>query len=558
MISPCRSAIASAVCAALIAACGDAVAPKVAEVAVTPATWTLIALGDTVRLTAVAKTAGGEVLSGKTFIWTSSDTTTATVDATSGVVTAIRNGAASISATTDGLTGTAMVQVSQRVDTVTVTPSDSTLDFAMSVQLTVLAKDRRGNPVANVTPTWSTGDSSIAIVGAAGRAKGTGVGTTAVTATISGKSDAATLTFAPITFAVVRSGGTHACGITTNGRTYCWGPAGYIGDSTLTRRLQPEPVVGGHLFQSISPSRGLGSTGGFTCALTATGAAYCWGLNDDNQLGDGTTQTRTYPVAVLNAPAFVQLAAGSDHACGLTAAGAAYCWGRNTPYGQLGDGTTMSRSSAVAVAGGVTFTAVSAGSEHTCGLTAQGEAHCWGSGFSGQLGNDSIGSSSYRLAPAPVLGGHTFQSLVAGGSTTCGLTSGGFAYCWGSNLAGQVGDGTTSNRARPTLVSGGLAFASIDVGGGHTCGLTADGTPYCWGNNYAGVLGIDPPPAISTTPIRATDAVSFSALSTGGFSFNCGIALNPIAYCWGDNSSGQLGNNTTTRSTVPAKIRGQP
>src|SRR5712691_4107905 len=192
------------------------------------------------------------------------------------------------------------------------------------------------------------------------------------------------------------------------------------------------------------------------------------------------------PITVIGVTA-QPLAAGYSFTCALTGAGAAYCWGYNSD-GQLGNGSTTSSSTpvAVAVAGGVTFTAVVAGGSspvgygsHACTLTRGGAAYCWGRNSNGQLGDGSTTSSS---TPVAVSGGLSFSALATGAYHTCGLTSTGAAYCWGSNSVGQLGDGSTTSSARPVAVAGGLSFSALATGGsgaGHTCGLTRGGAAYC-------------------------------------------------------------------------------
>src|SRR5437867_1818795 len=150
---------------------------------------------------------------------------------------------------------------------------------------------------------------------------------------------------------------------------------------------------------------------------------------------------------------FTAVSAGFIHTCGLTTAGAAYCWGTNA-YGQLGDGTTTTRLTPPVVAGGGGIAArVGARLAHTCGLTAAGAAYCWGPGGTGQLGD---GTTTTRLSPVLVAGGVSFAAVDAGQIHTCGLTAAGAAHCWGDNTAGQLGDGTTTTRLSPVLVAGGV------------------------------------------------------------------------------------------------------
>jgi alpha-tubulin suppressor-like RCC1 family protein len=210
--------------------------------------------------------------------------------------------------------------------------------------------------------------------------------------------------------------------------------------------------------------------GGYTCGVTTDGAAYCWGYNGDGELGNGTTTgpeqcgpsggtvaCSSTPVAVAGGYAFVTVSAGDGQTCGVTTGGAAYCWGYNGS-GELGTGSTTSSATPAAVVGGHTFSMVSAtGLEHTCGVTADGAAYCWGDNFWGELGTGTTTSSS---TPVPVLGGHTFATVSTGGyyidivetgsAHTCGVTTGGIVYCWGS---GALGNGTWSSTV-PVKVAG--------------------------------------------------------------------------------------------------------
>jgi alpha-tubulin suppressor-like RCC1 family protein len=173
-------------------------------------------------------------------------------------------------------------------------------------------------------------------------------------------------------------------------------------------------------------------------------------------------------MAVDGGLTFTAVAMGASHTCGLTSAGAAYCWGLNY-QGQLGtttnNGTSNANPTPEAVSGGLSFTAVAMGASHTCGLTSAGVAYCWGYNYQGQLGT-TTNNTSFNPNPTPqaVGGGLTLVSLVPGGYHTCGLTSAGVASCWGLNQYGQLGtttnSGTESPNPSPLAVSGGLTFAT--------------------------------------------------------------------------------------------------
>ena len=274
----------------------------------------------------------------------------------------------------------------------------------------------------------------------------------------------------------VRAGGNHTCAntITAATLTYCWGlnDDGQLGDGTRTTRLVPTAVA------SNTIGSGVMTGGSHTCASWETAEwdvplkSTCWGSNSHGQLGEG----------------LIALSAGGSHTCGRQETGfpELYCWGSNK-NGQLGAGPlTEYTPHAVRVARFVENGTVSAGGSHTCAsiVVVTSGLWCWGLNDSGQLGD---GTTIQRTSPVLVSGG-PFSSVTAGGSHTCALTSAGAAYCWGANDHGQVGDGTTTMRTSPVLVAGGLNFVSISAGGSHTCGVTVVGT-YCWGANGNGQLG---------------------------------------------------------------------
>jgi alpha-tubulin suppressor-like RCC1 family protein len=364
---------------------------------------------------------------------------------------------------------------------------------------------------------------------------------------VTGPVQPAAATLAPVQIA---TGAYYTCALAPSGQTYCWGlnSSGQLGDNTTTDRSTPVAVQqGGVTFTSI--------TVGYyhTCGLTSAGAAYCWGSNGNSQLGDGTASQRNVPTAVSSGLAFTSITSGGQHTCGLTGAGAAYCWGYNG-YGELGDNTTTNRTTPVAVQqGGVTFTSITGGWLHNCGLTNAGAAYCWGGNWDGRLGD---GTTTERDTPVAVQqGGVTFTSISAGGYHTCGLTGAGAAWCWGYNGAGGLGDNTTTDRSTPVAVQqGGVTFTSITGGIYHTCGLTGAGAAYCWGANWYGQLG-DNSTTQRDVPVAVTGGLSWATVVISGVAdHTCAVKLSSqLIYCWGLNDHGQLGDQTTTDRSSPTQ-----
>jgi alpha-tubulin suppressor-like RCC1 family protein len=275
--------------------------------------------------------------------------------------------------------------------------------------------------------------------------------------------------------------------------------------------------------------------------ILAVGLGFALGCSEDAQ---SPTGPETVP-ALADRPAhglsFRQVSAGRFHTCGVTSGHLAYCWGQNF-NGELGDGTTRNdRLTPVAVAGGLRFREVRAGNQHTCGVTTENVAYCWGSNLRGQLGD---GTTTDRPIPVAVAGGLRFREVSAS-VMTCGVTTRSVAYCWGANGAGMLGDGTTIDRLTPVAVAGGLRFRQLSTTAAsvHTCGVTTGDLAYCWGFNRNGQLG-DGTTTDRSTPVAVAGGLQFRQVSAGG-DHTCGVARGNIAYCWGDNQSGQLGDGTT-------------
>ena len=200
----------------------------------------------------------------------------------------------------------------------------------------------------------------------------------------------------------------------------------------------------------------------------------------------------------------------------------------------------------VAVSGSRSYSRIAAGFFHSCALTTGGRAYCWGSNEYQQLGTDAPvpQCEQRRCTHAPVAAGAggTYSEIATGTTTTCAITTSKRAVCWGGSYPltpPALGDGTTSESATPVFVQTDSLLSAITVGGNHACALTASGAALCWGSNQSGQLG-DSSATARGIPVLVLGTLRFRSIAAGG-GFTCGITFDGDAYCWGSNRWGQLG-----------------
>lgn len=409
--------------------------------------------------------------------------------------------------------------------------------------------------------------------------------------------------------------GVEACAI-ADGKAYCWGTnySGQLGDGSTIQRTKPVAVNTSIMTGTVTHITA--GEGGSTCAIAAS-KAYCWGANSSGQLGDTTTTQRTTPVTVntaLMSGSVTSLSAGNSFACAVST-GKAYCWGDDN-FGKLGinDGTSTRQTPTLVNASIMTgtVTEVSAGTYNACAI-ADSKNYCWGMGSYGNLGNNDTANSympvevsnpisNSTAAKASVfsygacatydtklycwgynsngqlgnkqsmgdLVNHPIAASIAnttsfnstsvvssfsGGNHTCAINDG-KAYCWGIDGNGQVGDGNTQSYSDITAVNTSVmtgTVTAIAAGSTHTCAV-AGGKAYCWGVNSSGQLG-DGSTTQRATPVAVTSTVMTGTVTaiTASVSHTCAIAAGK-AYCWGYGAQGALGNGSTSQSTVPVAV----
>ena len=240
-----------------------------------------------------------------------------------------------------------------------------------------------------------------------------------------------------------------ACALAVDGKAYCWGnnTRGQLGDGTTEDKSVPTEVIGGHTFKWLA-------AGGFhTCGITTGGSAYCWGRNQFGQIGKGTREDEPYtqPTPVVGGHNFVSVYAGQHNACALTPGGEAWCWGHGG-HGRLGIGRIDTISVPEPVATNERFTSLTLGTFHTCGVTLEGKGYCWGYNIRGKLGIGNTDAGQY-VTPQSIADVDEFTSITAGADHTCGVTPAGTVYCWGNNENGRLGSAVSDPTGTPTLVS---------------------------------------------------------------------------------------------------------
>jgi alpha-tubulin suppressor-like RCC1 family protein len=345
-----------------------------------------------------------------------------------------------------------------------------------------------------------------------------------------------------LSFRQVNLGRAHTCGVTTDNLAYCWGNNRF---GQLGDGTTTDHITPGPVARGLS-FRQVDGADTHTCGVTDGDLAYCWGKKLDGR--------NLRPVPLDRTLRFRQVTAGGNSSltvtCGVTTDDQAYCAGRND-QGQLGDGTTTDRSDLVPVAGGLRFRQVSAGASHACGVTTDDRAYCWGN--ASLLGNGSNQENS--SVPVAVAGELRFRQVSAGITHTCGVTTDNRAYCWGFNHFGAIGDGTKDNDVlAPAAVAGGLSFRQVSAGYLFSCGATTGNVAYCWGHNDQGQLG-DGTLRDRLTPAAVSGGLPFRQLGAGVL-HSCGVTTGNVAYCWGHNGFGQLGDGTTSRRLRPRRVAG--
>jgi hypothetical protein len=345
------------------------------------------------------------------------------------------------------------------------------------------------------------------------------------------------------------------CAVTSALGAACWGEMTGDGSPLTSVHTSAVPVSG---LPANGVSQVTAAYGG--CALVRLGGLAtglrCWGDNTWGELGNNTTTAATKPVKVQGLPNGIQsVASGGTHNCALVHNGSAFCWGDNND-GQLGDGTTNNSSTAVGVKGlPLNLAQIAAADDHTCAVLTNGTVDCWGLNNRGQLGDGTTNNSSTPVAVAGLTG---VVQIALGDAATCALTNAGSVECWGDNSFGELGNGSTTDSHVPVQVSGLTGgVVAIAAGDAHVCATLFTGQVDCWGDNSAGNLGDGSTGGISTTPVTVSGFIATPAsIGIGMGASSCALNTSQLAECWGFNGDGELGDGSTTNRAAPVTVTG--
>jgi len=500
----------------------------------------------------------------------------ATVDAGTGVATAVANGTATITATVDGIAGQATLTVAQAAGQLAFTaqPGTSTAGELLTATALVEIRDARGNRVVGATdavtislganPTGAAlgGTTTVsAVEGVAAfpdlslQKAGSGYTLTASLGSLTAATSAAfeirpaapaqlafrtqpSNTTAGVPLPAVAVAITDAFGNTVPDATdaVTVGLGANPGSATLSGTSTVAAVAGIARFTDLSITK---AVSGYT--LVASSGSLAQGTSDAFTIVAGPPAQAFFagqPTDVKANMAMAPVAVTISDAFGNVASGSVTVAIETNPWG--GPGTRPGTLSGTVILSAINGSATYADLR----IDKPGDGYTL---------RASSGTASAASTPFHV--GLTFSTVVAGVVHTCSLTGSG-AYCWGSNASGRLGapTGSTGDDSVPVFLNAGLTFTVISVGANQSCGVTPDNSGYCWGANDSGELG-NGTTQPSLTPGPVGGGIRFTSLSSG-FGHTCGLATDGAAYCWGDNTSGALGDGTTTNRLVPVLVVG--
>ena len=383
----------------------------------------------------------------------------------------------------------------------------------------------------------------------------------------------------------ISAGTQHTCALSARGGVQCWGDglSGKLGNNAnIALKLPGNPVVdrdGNPLTGIVQVSAG----SDHSCALDSEGKVWCWGIGTNGRLGNDASIEQSHAETVVDGDGrttpltgIVQIGGSSTSSCALTIEGGVLCWG-NGSNGQLGNKSNTNKDHPVDVVAsstdstalrGIVQISRSSTSNHTCGVTSEGEVVCWGQGTRGQLGNGNTASKSHPVVvvtsdtdTTPLNG---IVQVTTGEEHTCARTNQGGVKCWGKGNNRRLGNGLNADKSYPVDVVDEnftplTRVVQVASGEYHTCTLLAGGDVMCWGYNPFGQVG-NGGTDNTNTAVRVLEKESSPFALSGiqqisvGDNHVCALASGGEVLCWGRGGSGRLGNNSSDNQLAPVKV----
>ena len=341
-----------------------------------------------------------------------------------------------------------------------------------------------------------------------------------------------------------------------SGNLWLWGqgPDGGLGDNTILSKSSPvQTIAWGSNWIDVSSGYQA------TMAIRSDGTLWVWGRGTQGQIGDNTIVSKSSPVQTITFGTNWKQAFANERAFsgGIKTDGTLWMWGDNSTGG-LGDNTITHRSSPVqTVAFGTNWKQVCGssltGNQFAVATKTDGTLWCWGFNTSGQLGDNTIIKKSSPVQT--VAFGTNWKQVDCGAAHTAAIKTDSTLWSWGLNTSGQLGDNTRTSRSSPVqTIAGGTNWKQVACGSSHTAAIKTDGTLWTWGNNYQGQLGHN----TSSTQPRSSPVQTIAYGTnwkqvSGGTNHTAAIKTDGTLWCWGLNTSGQLGDNTTVKQSSPVQ-----
>lgn len=353
----------------------------------------------------------------------------------------------------------------------------------------------------------------------------------------------------PISWSTVSSNyaeySTHTCATRTDGTLWCWGNnnQGQLGIGSTNSRHNPTRVGTDDDWSSVSA--------GYwnTCAIRTDGSIWCWGTDWGAPTGgEWPPPSNLSPTRVGTQNNWTSISAGAVHNCATDNSNALWCWGRNND-GQIqlnGSGQYPSPYQL----GDFGHAPIDINGNHSCGIDNASNFYCSGSNSHGQLGNGEEGqfNSDTHLDETGA-----WQTLSAGIENTCAIQINGSLWCWGRAENGITGPGSTNQTTPIQLGDSTLDWEKISVNRNHACAIRSDASLWCWGRNEIGEVSFNDIDGSNITAPRKYGSDTWETISVG-FRYTCAINTDGELWCWGLNSNGQLGDGTTTDRSDPVQV----